>query len=153
MISGFETFIPTLPEDIWLASDPKHHYQAFCREKNHGYPTDQITEWILNRNGLPTWSSPESPDIPLEESLERYTSDRAVEFLGRSHDKSFFLNASFDRPHHPLTPSGSYAGLYSADDIPLGRIYTDRELEKFPIHLRNYLLHHSRMFHQAASAT
>lgn len=146
---GFETFIPTLPEDIWLATDPSRHYQAFCRKKNHAYPTDQIHGMDFDSKTRAHLVVTGKSDIPLEESLERYTSDRAIEFIERPHAKPFFVNVSFDRPHHPLTPSGKYAELYSPDDIPLGRIFTEQELAQFPVHLQNYLRNHPECFTKA----
>jgi choline-sulfatase len=41
-ILGFSTFIPTLPEDMVFSTDPENNYQAYCREKEYGYPTDQV---------------------------------------------------------------------------------------------------------------
>lgn len=146
---GFETFIPTLPEDIWLATDPKKHYQEFCREKGISYPTDQIHGMDFDPKTISNMVMFGKSDIPLEECLERYTSDRATQFLRGPHDKPFFLNISFDRPHHPLTPSGKYAELYSPDDMALGRLFTEQELGKFPAHLRAYLLNHPECFTKA----
>lgn len=58
--------------------------------------------------------------IPREHSLERWTGDRAVEFL-RSRDSSrpFFLNLSFQRPHDPLSLCADEELLYDPDDLTL----------------------------------
>ena len=139
----FETFIPTLPEDICFATDIERNYQAYCRRRGLPYPNDQVH----GGDSLPR--APGAPEeargmiqvggvsaIPAEHSIERYTSRRALEFIDGVGERPFFLHVSFDRPHGPLTPSPEFADLYDPDDIPLPDSYNEAELLRLPDHIR-----------------
>lgn len=144
---GFDEFVPTLPEDMWQSTDPEVNYLAWSRAQGIGYPNDQIqgddyravypSEPLeLGGNRLDMYGT---SSIPLEKSIERYTSDRAVEFIERQHDKPFYLSVSFDRPHGPWSPSPEDVDMYDPVDIPLPESLSEDALAKMPSHLANYI--------------
>jgi arylsulfatase A-like enzyme len=140
---GFDTFVPTLPEDICFATDIHRNYQAYCRRHDLPYPNDQVhggdgmpvpadvPENARGSTGLATTS-----DVPAEHSIERYTSREALDFIEGDHEGPFFLHVSFDRPHPPLTPSPEFADLYDPDQILLPDPYDEAELQRLPEHIR-----------------
>jgi len=145
---GFDEFIPTLPEDMYQATDPDVTYLAWCRGNGLDYPNDQVhgdefrkqfppEPLVLNGQKLAIYGI---SSVPLEKSIERYTADRAVEFLERSAgDSPFYLSISFDRPHGPWSPSPEDMELYNPDEIPLPDKLTEEEFEKMPSHIRHIL--------------
>jgi arylsulfatase A-like enzyme len=146
---GFETFMPTLPEDICFSSDMQENYQAFCQERGYLYPHDQVHGGVglvpvkraaasgLRRGAV---RSAGESEIPVQDSIEAYTSAQAIQFLRRDRDRPFFLHVSFDRPHPPWSPSAPYATYYDPDDIPLPEAYTEEELDRLPEHIRQRFL-------------
>ena len=142
---GFETFVPTLPEDIAFASDPEDSYQAYCRRQGLPYPHDQVhggeglvpvkaaDPSLKGGAGLRTAGASE---ISLGDSIEAYTARRAVAFLREERDHPFFLHVSFDRPHPPLSPPAPYDTFYDPHQIPVPEPYTEQELSKLPEHIR-----------------
>ncbi|MDT8391928.1 MAG: sulfatase-like hydrolase/transferase [Lentisphaeria bacterium] len=147
---GFDEFVPTLPEDMWQASDPDVSYLTWSREHGLTFPNDQV------HGDFRTISPPEPLElggnrlamygtscIPLDKSIERYTADWAIEFLERQHDKPFYLSVSFDRPHGPWTPSPEDVDMYDPADIPLPEPLSEDALAKMPSHLANYIRNYS----------
>lgn len=140
----FDELVPTLPEDIYQATDIDRNYQAYCQQKGYGYPTDQVHGDDIRFPGIA--NAPDSGPsrlrfmgtsaVPAKDSIETYTADTAIEFIGREHDKPFFLNVSFDRPHGPWSPSPEYADLYSKDEIPLPPELDEGQLARMPEHIR-----------------
>ena len=146
---GFEIFVPTLPEDIAFASDPEDSYQAYCRRQGVSYPHDQVHggEGLVpvkaadrSQKGGAGLRTAGVSEIALEDSIEAYTSRRAVAFLREEHDRPFFLHVSFDRPHPPLSPPAPYDTFYDPDQIPVPEPYTEEELGKLPEHIRQRFL-------------
>lgn len=145
---GFDEFIPTLPEDMYQATDPDVTYMAWCRQNGLSYPNDQVhgddyravfppEPLELGGNVLSMYGG---SGIPVEKSIERYTSDHAIEFLERDHeDQPFYLSVSFDRPHGPWSPSPEDMALVDASAIPLPDSLDEAELEKMPVHIRQYI--------------
>lgn len=145
---GFNEFIPTLPEDMYQATDPDTTYAAWCRKNGTTYPNDQVhgddyrnvtppEPLVLGGNRLGMYGT---SGIPLEKSIERYTADRAIEFLERSHGETpFYLSVSFDRPHGPWSPSSEDMGSYDPANIPLPESFNAAELAKMPAHIAAYI--------------
>lgn len=144
---GFDEFVPTLPEDMWQATDPDVNYLAWSRAQGIGYPNDHVQgddyrpvfppePLVLGGNRLDMYGT---SSIPLEKSIERYTSDRAVAFIERQHDKPFYMSVSFDRPHGPWSPSPEDVDMYDPADIPLPESLSEDALAKMPSHLADYI--------------
>ncbi len=143
---GFDEFVPTLPEDMWQATDPDVNYLKWSRDHGIGYPNDQV------HGDYRTMAPPEPLElggkkldmygtscIPLEKSIERYTADQAVAFIERDHEKPFYLSVSFDRPHGPWTPSPEDVDLYDPAAIPLPDPLGEADLARLPEHLAHYI--------------
>lgn len=144
---GFDEFIPTLPEDMHQATDPDVTYMAWCREHDLTYPNDQVhgddfrsvpPPEPIAPAGRPLKMYGESA-VPVDKSIERYTADRAIEFLERPHDKPFYLSLSFDRPHGPWSPSPEDMKAYDPAAIPLPEPLTEEQLAKMPAHIATYI--------------
>ncbi len=159
---GFERMVPTLPEDIVFSTDLDDNYQAFCISKGYPYPTDQVHGGIsrdvkipriednagaggLKKNRVITTGT---SHIPIEDSLETYVSNRAIAFLHQQHEQPFFLHVSFDRPHHPLSPSEPYDTMYDPATIPIMESFTEEQLHKLPLHIQQKFQHSPTSLHQ-----
>ena len=61
--------------------------------------------------------------MPEELYSTAYISTRTINYLenhAADHkDSPFFIQCSFNDPHHPFTPPGSYLGKYDPDDMPV----------------------------------
>jgi len=141
---GFDTLIPTLPEDIYQSTDMNTNYQVYCQEKGLGYPNDQVHGDGRFPGIRQALSSAETynlgfvgvSDVPACDSIEKYTADRAIEFIQGEHDRPFFAHISFDRPHGPWSPSPEYANLYPYDQIPLPEKLSEEDLSTMPRHIQ-----------------
>jgi arylsulfatase A-like enzyme len=117
---GFDTLIPTLPEDIYQSTDMNTNYQVYCQKAGLGYPNDQVHGDDFRFPGIRQALSEKTSglsfvgvsDVPSRDSIERYTADRAIDFIQGGHDRPFFAHISFDRPHGPWSPSPEYADRY-----------------------------------------
>lgn len=140
---GFDTLIPTLPEDIYQSTDMNTNYQVYSQKAGLGYPNDQVHGDDFRFPGIRQALSEQSSlsfvgasDVPSRESIERYTADRAIEFIRGGHDRPFFAHISFDRPHGPWSPSPEYADRYPPDQISLPEELSQEELSAMPGHIR-----------------
>ncbi len=143
--------MPTLPEDIFQATDVQKSYRTYCLEQGIGYPTDQIHGDDVNAaapavsasvNGK-ALSATGVSSVPLAHSLEVYTADQAIEFVKRpkigNGNQPFFLSLSFDRPHAPWTPSPEDADLYDPESILLPETLTEDELALMPAYVQEQI--------------
>lgn len=133
---GFGEFVPTLPEDMYRATDPAVNYLAYCRDHGLAYPTDQVHGDAKQPAGSYGVSG-----VPEEHSQERYTANESIRII-ESHRGStagpLFLTVSFDRPHPPLTPSPEYARLYDPKEIPLPAQWSEAQLQRKPSYIRRF---------------
>lgn len=137
---GFHEFVPTLPEDMYRATDPAVSYLSYCREHGLPYPNDQVHGDSRQPGNVFGVSS-----VPAEHSQERYTADQAIRIIEEKHgvmDRSggqpLFLTVSFDRPHPPITPSPEYADLYPPESVPVGLPWTHEQLSAKPEYIRRF---------------
>jgi arylsulfatase A-like enzyme len=130
----FDRAAPTLSEDRELAVPPGDDYESYCLAHGLGWPTDQ------SHGGVPfrplTWDerAPSSADpaasihikracrsdVPVEHSLETWTTDRGMRFLREcgGGERPFFLWLTYDRPHFPTTlPEPWYSRIRPAELI------------------------------------
>jgi arylsulfatase A-like enzyme len=103
----------------WLA---KHHADpAALRGREHALPDNRIT-------APQCWHT----RIPEEHYPTNYIADRTIAwidaFAQAKSDQPFFLQCSFPDPHHPWTPPGRYWDMYSPDDIPLPRSFSQTDM-------------------------
>jgi len=82
----------------------------------------------LERAGLrhleDSWHNPWQPkhecdsrpsELPYEHTMERWITDRAVNFIDEAPDTPFFVELCYQRPHHPLLPQKKFWEIYPAD--------------------------------------
>jgi len=66
--------------------------------------------------------------VPEELYSTTYIKEQALDYLQRHADagddaRPFFLQCSFNDPHHPFTPPGKYWDMYDPKDMPLPAAY------------------------------
>jgi len=59
--------------------------------------------------------------LPLEEYVDYWIAEEAIEFLSYPGSSPFFLQCGFCGPHGPIDPPAPYAELYPLDQVPLPR--------------------------------
>ena len=136
----------TCAEDEALARPADNTYMDWCRANGHTWPCDQTHSHIPPRYS-DSWSGPRvnpEPDAPPEEwyrsatplksSLETYTTDRCLEFLGESDssDQPFFAWLTYDRPHIPVYLPQPWFDRMCEKDIELPPAPTAEELGTLP---------------------
>lgn len=105
-------------------ADGAHGHYGRWREARH---SDADRTLVGPENALPTpgprtlqaWRTA----VPESLYSTTYIKEQAIGFLERHRaaapDQPFFLQCSFNDPHHPFTPPGKYWDLYDPDSIPL----------------------------------
>lgn len=63
--------------------------------------------------------------LPLEEYVDYWIAEEAIEFLHFPLSKPFFLWCSFCGPHGPIDPPKPYTDMYPFDEMPLPKQRTD----------------------------
>lgn len=63
--------------------------------------------------------------LPLEEYVDYWIAEEALEFLSFPGSKPFFLWCSFCGPHGPVDPPKPYTQIYPFDEMPLPKQRTD----------------------------
>ena len=119
---GFEEVHLTM-----MHADGAHgHYGRWLEEHSPGSNRLVGPEHALPGDGisaLQAWRTA----VPEELYSTSYIKEQAVAFLKRqatqSPEKPFFLQVSFNDPHHPFTPPGKYWDMYDPRTIPLPAAY------------------------------
>ncbi|OWT63517.1 sulfatase family protein [Candidimonas nitroreducens] len=119
---GFEEVHLTM-----MHADGAHgHYGRWLEQRHPG--SDQLVgpENALPKGGisaLQAWRTA----VPEELYSTSYIKEQAIGFLQRhaaqEPHKPFFLQVSFNDPHHPFTPPGHYWDMYDPDQMPLPAAY------------------------------
>jgi len=81
--------------------------------------------------------------LPLEEYVEWWTKENAIEFIRANRDRPFFLWCGFCGPHEPFDPPEPFAGMYDPAEMPLSPIAI-AETEGKPAIYRSDALRHDR---------
>lgn len=115
---AFDVAAPTLSEDEDLARPLGDTYRAHCLRHGIAWRTDQMHGHPFDDGDpmppVPSSARPEMhpwermacrSDVPVEHSLETWTTDRCLAFLDQQAgcDEPFFVWLSYDRPHFPST--------------------------------------------------
>lgn len=106
-----------------MHSDNVHgHYRRWLEEKYPG--ADSL---IGPENACPSRTLSDfqawRTRVPAELYSTSYIAEKAADFLRTSavaeRERPFFLQCSFNDPHHPFTPPGRYFDMYDPADVPL----------------------------------
>jgi choline-sulfatase/uncharacterized sulfatase len=58
-------------------------------------------------------------ELPYEHTMERWITDRALDFVAEGEGAPFFIEIAYQRPHHPLLPQRRFWDLYPPNlDLP-----------------------------------
>lgn len=111
-----------------MHADGAHgHYGRWLEEQHSNSQLLTGPEHALDRgaiSALQAWRTA----VPEELYSSTYIGNQACEFLVRHQqqrpDQPFFLQVSFNDPHHPFTPPGKYWDMYDPATIDLPASYT-----------------------------
>ncbi|MFI4911504.1 MAG: sulfatase [Sedimentisphaeraceae bacterium JB056] len=135
---GFDYLAGTLEEEQDRCKPATNWYPDYIRDKGYKYPTTQAHGSSLG-DSVPDDIEKEEKSgrvheinvdnyvmcagktrIPFEHSIEKWTTDRAIEFLEYvNDDEPFFFWLTYDRPHAPHGVSEPFDKLYDPDLISL----------------------------------
>lgn len=124
----------------WDVTRPSHYgfpKGSYDRSKFAPYPSDG---GFFNskypgkvRGKSLCWGALEKEDMPADGMPDEQIAAWAVDQLGQSHDKPFFMAVGFLRPHVPYTAPKRFFELYSLDDIQVPEV-PDDEFNDIPIY-------------------
>ncbi len=135
--SGYRTagfgklHLPCTPRN-WIADDVDYFgdtYETADGELGKSDFLDHLTELGL-RDLEDSWHNKnhygEKPialdsmisELPYEHTQEAWSARKALEFIDQSKNDPFFIQISFQKPHHPLLPQKQFWDLYP-DDLAL----------------------------------
>jgi arylsulfatase A-like enzyme len=135
---GFDYLTGTLEEERDRCRPAEYWYPDYIRKHGFRYPTTQ-THGSLLGDAVPENLEKEhksgrvheinidnyvncagTSSIPFEHSIEKWTTDRALEFLeNKTAGQPFFYWLTYDRPHAPHGVSSPFDKLYDPSKISL----------------------------------
>ena len=74
-------------------------------------------------------------ELDEADHLDMFVAREAAKFLEKYKDQSFFLTASFMKPHTPFYPPKRYAELFPVESI---KLKDPGDLSGYPAHVKNY---------------
>ncbi len=113
--------------------NPDNPFVQYVKSKGFEYKTGFALPDFQKRLGAVP-----QPDQPEDCHLDAYVGMKTCEYLKETdEDKPFFLWLGFYGPHHPYVPSGRFATMYNADDMPPFHRSED-DLKKKPVEYTLY---------------
>ena len=141
---------PTLPEDADLARPPGNDYRSYCQRKGVPWPNDQVHGHVPDGTPLPVPSSATDEmhwwrrrscrsDLSVADSLETWTTDRCIEFIGQCADEGqpFFAWLTYDRPHLPVTLPDEWFRQIDPAMVPLNSGPSHAQLARLSPRIRD----------------
>lgn len=133
----------------YTVHDP-NPFEQYVRDRGYEYKTGYaLTDFRKNLGAVPS-------DLPEDCHIDSYVGMKSIEYLeGLEADDPFFLWVGFYGPHHPYVPSGRFADMYGADDVPPFE-RAEGDIEKKPPEYGLYFKaedHKYRGFDQASDQT
>ncbi len=124
--------LPDSPRN-WIADDVDLFADSY--EMETGGEGDSEYLRALQRDGLreleDSWHNPYEygealipldampSKMPFERTQEMWCADKVIEFIGSGDERPFFIQANFQKPHHPLLPVKAFWDQYPEDlDLP-----------------------------------
>ncbi|NNC80570.1 MAG: sulfatase-like hydrolase/transferase [Acidimicrobiales bacterium] len=108
------------------------HYVGWLREKGsdwHDVAGLANAEWVSS-----DWEQVRKPSMPVELYSTTFVAERSAAWIEdhADDDEPWFLQCSFPDPHHPFTPPGDYAHMYSPADMVLPATFDDPHSHSVP---------------------
>jgi arylsulfatase len=130
----------------YTVHDP-NEFEQYVRDRGYEYKTGYALPNFQARLGaVPS-------DLPEDCHIDAYVGMKSIEYLDNvDGDEPFFLWAGFYGPHHPYVPSGRFATMYDADQLPPFQ-KSDDDLEKKPVEYSLYFQAEDHKFHGFSEAS
>lgn len=80
--------------------------------------THDYGDWVREQGGDLDAMRESEERVAPELHQTKWASDRAIEFIGREHDRPWLLNINVYDPHPPFIPPKSYADKFDPDTMP-----------------------------------
>jgi len=129
----FETSLDYKEASSIRNMNPDNSFVQYVRSRGFEYRTGFALPDFQKRLGAVP-----QPDQPEDCHLDAYVGMKTCEYLKTmDRDKPFFLWLGFYGPHHPYVPSGRFATMYDACDVPAFHRSED-DLKKKPVEYSLY---------------
>jgi arylsulfatase len=128
--------------------NPDNPFIQYVRSRGFEYKTGfALPDFQKKLGAVP------QPDQPEDCHLDAYVGMKTCEYLkGIDRDSPFFLWLGFYGPHHPYVPSGRFATMYNAGDMPEFHRSED-DLKKKPVEYALYFQAADHKFFSFANAS
>ncbi len=129
---GFKNFRVT----TWHGDEVKGHYTHWLNER---FPDAEKNLSSVNPEPDSRYNAPQArkPRMPAELYPTNYITEMTLDYLDNyasgERDDPFFIQCSFNDPHHPFTPPGKYWDLYNPEDITLPKSFYHNAHDQTPI--------------------
>ncbi len=128
--------------------NPDNPFVQYVKSRGYEYKTAFALPEFQERLGAVP-----QPDQPEDCHLDAYVGMKTCEYLEKADgDKPFFLWLGFYGPHHPYVPSGRFATMYNASDMPAFHRSED-DLRKKPVEYTLYRQSEDHKFFPFANAS
>ena len=108
-------------------NDPRS-WNEYERQSGDPQPAERVAGDRRSRSGGIVWGV---LDVPDEEMNDYRMASYAIDYLGRSHDRPFFLACGIFRPHMPWQVPRKYYDMYPPEKIALPSVL-DSDLDDVP---------------------
>ncbi len=110
--AGLDIGLAPLGRDYaaWLEERHPGGYEAIYEQRRH-------PDYLKYKSAL-------TNVLPLEEYVDYWIAENAIDFMEKDHGKPFFAWCGFCGPHGPIDPPRPYDTLYAAEDVILPPNYS-----------------------------
>ena len=120
----------------WHGDDVQGHYNQWLEER---YPNSDQNRSSVNPLPDERYTAPQArkPRMPEKLYPTNYITEMTLEYLDthieQESPEPFFIQCSFNDPHHPFTPPGKYWDMYEPTDIELPVSFYHQPHDQTPI--------------------
>lgn len=120
------------------------HYVGWLRSKGHRW--HDVAGPDNAERTFDGWDQVRKPSMPVELYPTTYVTERSAAWIAdrAPHPEPWFLQCSYPDPHHPFTPPGRYADMFSPADVELPATFWDSHTRS-PEHLRRITSQRGRL--------
>ena len=120
----------------WHGDGVQGHYTHWLKQR---FPEAEKNISSVNPEPDSRYTAPQArkPRMPAELYPTNYITEMTLDYIDNyvagENNKPFFIQCSFNDPHHPFTPPGDYWDLYDPADVILSKSFYHQPHDQTPI--------------------